>query len=156
MPFPIYYQGKILFRYGKPAFSLACCCGPCITNCGAVFQGTFYEVSTLFISPDSNSLNWSYDDGTTNMVFSQTGNVESLGNCNFRVPGEFIVVEPPDFSNAPIVGYAYGSYRNGRWSFSGLDRFSYAFDEPNPNAGVNIAGSPYSINFQPFMDTCGF
>jgi len=27
MGFPIYYQGKILFRNGKPAFSTRCCCG---------------------------------------------------------------------------------------------------------------------------------
>jgi len=28
--FPIYYNGKILFRNGKPAFSRNCCCGqPC-------------------------------------------------------------------------------------------------------------------------------
>lgn len=27
MPFPIYYNGQILFRNGQPAFSLDCCCG---------------------------------------------------------------------------------------------------------------------------------
>lgn len=26
MTFPIFYQGKILFRDGKPAFSINCCC----------------------------------------------------------------------------------------------------------------------------------
>lgn len=29
MPFPIIYQGSILFRDGRPAFSIRCCCVPC-------------------------------------------------------------------------------------------------------------------------------
>ena len=30
MAFPIYYEGKILFRDGQPAFSTDCCCPVCI------------------------------------------------------------------------------------------------------------------------------
>jgi hypothetical protein len=33
MPWPIVYRGKILVRNGKPATSLACCCGTSYTPC---------------------------------------------------------------------------------------------------------------------------
>jgi hypothetical protein len=156
MGFPIYYKGKILFRNGKPAFSVDCCCDdPCIVNCGAEFQGVLYEVSTLFISPSSNSINWSFNDGITSMVFSQIGLVESLGNCNFRVLGSYIIVEPPDFSNAPIEDYVYGSYRNGIWSFSGRG-FSMSFEAPPILGGDQIFVGNYQINFVSTMNPCGF
>jgi hypothetical protein len=49
MGFPIYYNGKILFRNGKPAFSTRCCCGPpspeaCRIDCiGAIGAELFVE-----------------------------------------------------------------------------------------------------------------
>ena len=51
MTFPIYYNGKILFRNGKPATSTNCCCGcfftfPC---CGPCWFPAPQDASRIFI-----------------------------------------------------------------------------------------------------------
>jgi len=52
MTFPVYYRGKILFRYGKPAFSLACCCNIC--RFPVQYQVTLSEAASTYpgIPPD--------------------------------------------------------------------------------------------------------
>lgn len=49
MPFPVYYDGKILFRDGKPAFSTDCCCGSkCCTYTGDEYivnlRGDYFDI----------------------------------------------------------------------------------------------------------------
>ena len=48
MGFPIFYNGSILFRDGKPAFSINCCCGNCCTFTGdetiTGVYGTFGDI----------------------------------------------------------------------------------------------------------------
>jgi len=44
MPWPIFLDGKILFRHGRPAFSVKCCCGVC--RYSVQYQVTLSESST--------------------------------------------------------------------------------------------------------------
>ena len=47
MGFPIFYNGKILFRNGKPAFSTRCCCGEEDTSCFGCAQD--WEQTLVFL-----------------------------------------------------------------------------------------------------------
>lgn len=82
MSFPIYYEGKILFRDGEPAFSTDCCCGcPCEGRCIFV-DGS--GITSLFLFRD---------DGTEAIQFTQgtqtDGNpdFERISACSVRVYG---------------------------------------------------------------------
>lgn len=148
MSFPIFYQGKILFREGKPAFSLACCCGgPCIDDCGVTLNGVLLEVRSLTMDA-SGQFAWSYDDGVDSFVSNQSGPVESLGNCEFRIPVNFII--PP--SSETVPGYVYGSYINNIWTFTAQGK-TVTF-ERETNTQITFTESPHLVTMFPNMDPC--
>lgn len=60
MPFPVYYNGQILFRNGSPAMSLNCCCdGP--PSIPSVCCGTTLEMECEV-----------YDETNTVLLFTET------------------------------------------------------------------------------------
>jgi len=148
MGFPIYYRGKILFRNGKPAFSTRCCCdSPCIDDCGVTLNGVLLEVRSLKMEA-SGEFAWSYNDGVDSFVANQSGPVESLGNCSFRIPVGIIV--PPD--SAPTPGYVQGSYIDNIWTFTLLGK-TLTF-EAETNTLIIIEESPHLLSMFPNMDPC--
>ena len=59
MTFPVFLNGKILFRDGKPAFSTDCCCGGC-PDYDLYFMN--WEVSQLAQEPENPSFPTSIGD----------------------------------------------------------------------------------------------
>lgn len=149
MGFPIYYRGQILFREGKPAFSLACCCDDsiCIDDCGVTLNGVLLEVRSLTMEA-SGQFGWSYDDGIDSFVANQSGPVEHTGGCTFRIPALFIV--PPDSASVP--GFIQGSYIDNVWTFTALGK-SVSFEETTNELIIYIV-SPNTISMFPNMDPC--
>jgi len=148
MGFPIFYNGKILFRNGKPAFSVNCCCDSiCINDCGAVLDGVFLEVRTLKMEA-SGQFAWTYNDGVDSFVANQSGPVEHTGGCTFRIPSLFIV--PPN--NTPIPGFVQGSYINNVWTFTALGK-TVTIEETTNDLIIYVV-SPNTISMFPNMDPC--
>jgi hypothetical protein len=157
MGFPIFYQGKILFRQGKPAFSVNCCCepSPCVEDCGIFINGNHLDVRTLRLKIGS------FDDsalrgGTSAVAVDPLGEIEYLGNCEFRQLFSVVYGDLP--SPVPELHYMYGSVRNNIWQFD-LVEFSFtgSLEEYPPNGGYYIITNGTQITrFEPTMDPCEF
>lgn len=105
MGFPVFYDGKILFDGGKPAFSDACCCGgdppnPC---CGGLDCGCVWEDAPV------SGLSWSgheWDSTAQNFKEWEWSLTQSGASFTDSDPGEC-------FSNARIPCDGYYKQRNG-------------------------------------------
>ena len=122
MAFPIYYEGKILFRDGQPAFSTDCCCecpcnGICVFRSGGGITGLF-----LF-----------RDDGTTALQFTQGSQTdgrpdfERLSACSVRAYGRYVgsILETGE-ETENRNGSMTVEYSEGNWILTG-DGLSYSF-----------------------------
>lgn len=98
MPFPIYYQGKILFRDGKPAFSLDCCCGDdprcpsyCICGCRWAVDDDFCQIANEDdgFDPATPFGNWLPGPvQVTGLKFTTTSNNPNRWDFDFFACGE--------------------------------------------------------------------
>ena len=156
MGFPIFYQGKILFRNGKPAFSTRCCCdpSPCVEDCGIFINGVHLDVRTLNLKIMSFS-HATLQGGLTAAAVDQNGSIEYLGNCQFRM---LFSITSVDNGGIPEEHYLYGSLINNIWQFDlqGLS-FTGSMIEYPPNDNYYIVTEGDQITrFQPSMSPCEF
>lgn len=154
MGFPIFYKKKILFRNGKPAFSIRCCCGesPCVEDCGVFINGVHLDVRTLNLKIMS-FFNGALRGGTSAEAVDTLGAIEYLGNCQFRMLFSIIY---GDSGGIPEEHYMYGSVINNVWQFS-LEEFSFtgSMIEYPPNGGYyDITEGDQITRFEPTMDPC--
>jgi hypothetical protein len=155
MGFPIYYNGKILFRNGKPAFSTRCCCGPspCVEDCGIFIGGNHLDVRTTSLAIFS----WFYNTPglqITGDAVDPSGAVEYLGDCQFRMLVSFV----SSVDGIPYQDWMYGSVRNNIWQFdSGIFTFTGSLEDYPPNANYYIVtNGVITTRFSPTMNPCDF
>lgn len=171
MSFPIYYQGKILFREGLPAFSTDCCCETCV-SC-RYFYYEFSEVdindfvpgpapepfgSTLYyfgkgFAADGNYLTylWIWEaciTTTQRMPYNLfSDEIEAFHNANQAAIGAANM--PFNFGEPSASG---GNGTNNYWIDSMKHQYLDSYSDPN---GLNGSVEDLLVGVPPFWLECG-